>query len=110
MVNETDKVDFVSIDDDDNIVLTISDHLEWDENNEHIFTLQAKINRYLAFIESGELCERYPDARGKKPFISVVALYPPNEIANTFLGRVREVVKDAGFGFRFRQKHFNAPT
>ena len=24
---------------------------------------QAKINRYLAFVESGEVLERYPDAR-----------------------------------------------
>ena len=109
MVDETDKVDFVSIDEDDNIVLTISDHLEWDEKNEHIFTLQEKINRYLGFIETGELTEKFPDARGKSPVISVVALYPPNEVANTFLERVREVVEGAGYGFRFRQKHFNSP-
>ena len=109
MVDEIEKVDFVSIDENDNIVLTISDHLEWDEKNTHIFTLQEKINHYLAFIESGELCERYPVALGKKPAISVVALYPPTETANAFLCSVREVVEGAGIGFRFRQKHFNAP-
>ncbi|HPK29581.1 MAG TPA: hypothetical protein PK979_00885 [Bacteroidales bacterium] len=47
-------IDFIS-EKEDNVILTISDHLEWDEENEHIFLLQEKINDYLIAIESGQL-------------------------------------------------------
>ncbi len=40
-------IDFISIDKDGNVVLTVSDHLEWDVQNEHLVTLQNKLNVYL---------------------------------------------------------------
>ena len=45
----------MSIDNDENVVLTITDHLEWDIENEHLLILQDKINAYLGAIEDGEL-------------------------------------------------------
>ena len=109
-VDQLKKIDIIGVDKETGeVILTITDHLEWDEQNEHLLVFQEKLNSYLAFIESGELLESYPDARGRKPVISVVALYHPNEVANTFLERVRGVVEGAGFGFRFRQTHFNSP-
>ena len=36
-------IDFVSSDKNGNVVLTISDHLEWDEENNHLLLLQDKI-------------------------------------------------------------------
>ena len=47
------------------VVLTISDHLEWDDRNEHLLILQEKINRYIGFIETGELREKYPGAEAR---------------------------------------------
>ncbi len=53
---QTNKIDYVHIDlDCDDAYLTISDHLDRQEENEHIWMLQKKINAYLLFIESGEL-------------------------------------------------------
>jgi hypothetical protein len=37
-------VDFISINKNEKVVLTISDHLQWDEKNEHLLKLQEKIN------------------------------------------------------------------
>ena len=59
-------IDVASIDLNGNAVLTISDHLEWDEQNEHLLTLQNKINAYLGAIENGGLykepkCQRQTD-------------------------------------------------
>jgi len=108
-IDQSDVIDFVTIDQAGNAVLTVSDHLEWDEKNEHIFALQQKLNRYLAFIESGELVERYPETRGKPAVISVVALHQPNGAAQSFLQKVEQVLQGAGIGFRFQQKHFNSP-
>lgn len=50
-VENSKVIDFIS-DKEDKIVLTISDHLEWDNDNEHIYLLQEKINAYLMAIES----------------------------------------------------------
>ena len=60
------------------VVLTIFDHFEWDDTNEHLLTLQEKINRYLAFIESRELLEKYPAAAEKQVRIDVCCQYTPS--------------------------------
>ena len=56
-IEQTNTVDFVSIDEiSGDALLTISDHLAWDENEgAHLELLQNKLNAYLRFIESGEL-------------------------------------------------------
>ena len=46
-VDQLDKVDFISKTSEGNVELTISDHLEWDDKNEHLLILQNKINAYL---------------------------------------------------------------
>src|SRR2546427_9504377 len=37
------------------VALTISNHVDWEDSRAHLLSLQEKLNRYLAFIESGEL-------------------------------------------------------
>jgi len=92
-----------------NVILTISDHLEWDADNEHVLMLQEKINAYLAFVESGEILESYPKAKSKTCVISVIALYHPNETGLRFLECARNTLEGVGIEFRFQQKHFNSP-
>ena len=84
------------------VVLTISDHLAWDAANGHLLTLQNKINRYLAFIESGELLEKYPNANAKAVRIDVVCRYEPTPMACTFLARAESTIIQAGFSFGWR--------
>ena len=40
--------------------LLIADHLEWENEYEHLVILQDKINSYLAFIESKQYESTYP--------------------------------------------------
>ena len=61
-----------------NVVLTISDHLDWSDSTAHQLLLQSKLNRYLAFVESGEILESYPKARDKPIVFSVVFKFPPD--------------------------------
>lgn len=42
-IENLNVIDVVSIDKNENVVLTISDHLEWDEENNHLLLLQDKI-------------------------------------------------------------------
>lgn len=100
-VDQLNVIDFISIDENDNVLLSISDHLEWDSKNEHIFILQEKINYYLRAIEGGALYEKYPKAKGRNLIIDLVIKYPMNQEAHTFIEKVKEVLEDAGYGFRY---------
>lgn len=94
-------VDFISIDLNGNAVLTVSDDLKWDDKNEHLMALQNKINAYLSFIESGNIYQDYPNAKGRDIVIEIIAKYEPNDNAKVFLGATKEVLQSTGYGFRF---------
>jgi hypothetical protein len=102
-VEQTDKVDFIGVDDaTGDVALGISDHLEW-ADEDHLRILQDKINAYLRFVESGEILESYPDARGRHVTIELIARCEPDQKATRFLDRVRKTLEGAGLGFRLAQ-------
>lgn len=104
-IEQTNVIDFVSINKENEAVLTISDHLELDEKNEHLHLLQEKINAYLRFIESGEIYESYPEAKGKKIIISVYAKYQPHKDGRMFISKMTQKSKEAGYEFRFEHSN-----
>ena len=53
------------------LVLLITDHLNWDNEFEHLKILQDKINAYVAFIESKQYDEIYPNADFKMAMIEI---------------------------------------
>lgn len=85
------------------IELVISDHLGWelDEEMEHLLLLQEKINSYIAFIESGEICTAIPSAIGKAPIIKVIGKYALSKQAEAFVDRVEETLRNADIEFEF---------
>lgn len=111
-VCEAQKIDVIGFDSSSQqVVLTVSDHLPWDGGDEHAEILQAKLNAYLAFIESGEVAEAYPRASEAVGYrIEVVGKYPPDDAGAEFIAAVQEVIEEAGFEMRFRLLEENAPT
>ncbi len=101
-VDQKDKVDVISVAQDGRVTLTISDHLPWDEENEHLLILQDKINLYLSFIESGQIFESYPKAKDANLVISIVLKYAPFGDSLVFLTRCSETVSKAGIDFEWR--------
>jgi hypothetical protein len=99
-VENANVIDFIS-EEGNKIILTISDHLEWDNENEHIILLQEKINAYLMAIESGQVCEKYPSSLGKAIAISVALKFEPNENGALFLSNVNKTLLNAGHGFEW---------
>jgi hypothetical protein len=99
-VSDINIIDFISTDPSGNIVLTISDHLEWDEELEHILLLQNKINNYLNFIEKGQIYTDYPTAKGKNIIINIYAKFLPNDSGDQFLEMARQTVQSAGFDLK----------
>ena len=103
-IDNADVVDFISIDPaNDRVVLTIADHLEWGENTkEHSRLLREKLNAYVEFIESGELLENYPKAKGREVVVSVVGKYPLNEEASAFYQQASAAIERMGATLRFQ--------
>lgn len=100
-VEEKDVVDFVSEAPDGSCYLTVSDHLEWEGNDEHVLILQEKLNRYLAFVESGELIDKFPSMSGRKIVFDVRFMYAPSDFGFEFLSRICESMDVAGYGFQY---------
>lgn len=108
-IEQTGVVDAIGVHQESGkLILTISDHLDWNANiQEHMLLLQEKLNIYLAFVESGELLEQYPDAHGRDVIINVVGRYPLISEARRFLDEVAAVI--AGAGITLTQEQFQAP-
>lgn len=102
-IDNSGVVDFISNDVTGNVVLTIADHLEWDENtDEHRRLLRAKLNAYVEFIESGELLEKYPKAEGREIIVNVVGQIPLNEEASKFFQEASAAIERMGAKLRFQ--------
>jgi len=103
-IDNAGVVDFISIDpSSDKVVLTIADHLEWDENtDDHKQLLKEKLNTYVEFIESGELLEKYPKAKGREVIVSVVGKYPLNEEAAAFYQQASSAIERMGAKLQFQ--------
>lgn len=102
-VETRETVDAIGVEDaTGNVVLTISDHLDWRDERAHLELLQDKINTYLAFVESGELEQVYENAKGRKVVIDVVAKYPPAPAAIEFFSAAKNIAGEAGIILRSR--------
>ena len=99
-VEQLDVIDLISTDASGCVVLTVSDHLDWSDSAQHQSILQEKLNKYLAFVESGEILERYPDAKGRPVAFRVVFKFRPDRQGLGFLARARDVIESAGFSLR----------
>lgn len=95
---DKNKIDSIGINkDNENVMLGISDHLDWSNEYEHLIMLQDKINSYLNFIESGEIYESYPKAKDRNIEIILYAKYDITEKAEEFLNVVYNSIVEAGF-------------
>ena len=64
--------------------------------------LQEKLNDYLMFIESGEIYEKYPEAKSRTIMIRTVVLHKPTGDALRFLELATKTIQNAGFLFSWR--------
>jgi hypothetical protein len=102
-IDQTDTVDFVTIEKDSgNVLLTISDHLDWEAaEGAHLLLLQSKLNAYLRFIESGELQQKFPESAGRDVVINLIGKFPLSDKAAAFLKKAEAAVANAGFKLQF---------
>ena len=108
-IEQVDTVDFVSIDEKSGeALLTISDHLAWDENEgTHLELLQDKLNAYVRFIESGELLRKFPQVEGKFVVIDLVSKFDLSDRAELLIRRASKAIRNAGFRLQHRVHGWN---
>ena len=75
---ENSSIDGMGIDEDgQTLVFMISDHLDWENEGEHLLLLQDKLNAYLGYIEAKEFQEVYPQHEFLFFFVEIYFEYFP---------------------------------
>lgn len=83
------------------VVLTISDHLTWENPSQHFEILEGKIGSYVDFIQSGQLLESVPDAVNQQVRICIFCKYQPSAHAHDFLTAAERQLADVGVKLSF---------
>ena len=97
-VNNTNEIDAIGLDKNTNdVYLTVKDDIDWTDEVYHINKLQEKLNTYLRFIESGEVYDVYPEAKGKNFVIEILSKFNFPESGKDFLSKAGSVISKAGF-------------
>ena len=105
MITETNKIDGIAVDKKNNaLMLLISDHLDWDDEYNHLITLQGKINTYISFIETEQYKENYPDISFNYFIIEIRFMFPVTEKCMQFLNAVSEQIKPLGIAIFVEQR------
>jgi hypothetical protein len=100
-VEDTEVVDFISLDRaNSRVLLTVSDHLPWADEQQHLELLDAKLSAYLSFAQSEqmlqELSRRFGGVRPKEVRVEIVAKYGLTPRACEFLAGAQAVFAEAG--------------
>jgi hypothetical protein len=102
-IDELNKIDSVMTDKEKTaVVLLLSDHLDWDNEGEHLDLLQQKLDVYLDFATNGGLVRHRPDLEGLPVTIMVGGKYPLSTGAVEFYRLAGTKVAEIGVSLEFR--------
>jgi hypothetical protein len=78
------------------VVLSIMDYWDWSSEPQHLLALEAKMNAYFGFIESGQLIDEYPDASGRGVRIDILSRHEPPSAAIRWIEKANAAAKPLG--------------
>src|SRR5436309_1853148 len=91
-LEDTSKVDAISTEPGTgSVVLTIFDAWDWSDERTHLLALQAKLNAYFDFIQSGQIREACHSAEGRSLVIQVMTKFPVSLSGEEFLRQAASV-------------------
>jgi hypothetical protein len=82
------------------LILMIADHLDWENEYEHLIVLQDKINSYIGFIEARDFRETYPTDNFSGYIIEIHFQYEVSENCIKFLDTVANQTEELGVKIR----------
>ena len=93
-VVENDKIDGIATSDDGKtLIILLSDHLDFENENNHLLILQEKINAYLSFIQSEQYSDIYPDMNFENIIIEIHFKYKITDNCKKFIDVVNSQVE-----------------
>jgi hypothetical protein len=102
-IDDTEVVDAIGVDSlTGKLVMTIADHLDWEDEKTHILALQTKLNTYLRAIQSGDLVASYPDADERSIVIDVVCQFAIPPAGQRFIEHAALAAKEIDVEVRSR--------
>lgn len=102
-IDELNKIDRVMTDKEKTAVfLLLSDHLDWEDEGNHLKLLQDKLNVYLDFIENGQLVRSRPDLEGLPVTIRVAGKYALSPEAAKFYRLAGPIAAEIGVSLELR--------
>jgi len=102
-LDQPDVVDLVTESPAGEIALIMSDTGRWDGSPERVLQLQDKLNTYVEFVESGELYERYPEARGRPIRFQLDTLEPLDPTTRRLTDEAARSLAEDGIRFVVEQ-------
>lgn len=92
-INKTNKIDFIRFSlEKDYVILTIADEWDWEDEGFHLAFLQEKLNKYIAYIESGEIYENNPEFKNKRVLIDIFFKHQLTKNGVKFLKVAKETI------------------
>ena len=94
-VIETNKIDGIGISKDGRkLVLLITDHLDWNHEYEHLIQLQNKLNSNIAFLESQQYKEVYPNSTFSSYLIEIRFMYELTANCEKFVDVIKKQIEE----------------
>lgn len=100
-VEETDRIDIVARRPDGTLLLVISDHLGWEEPEQHKQLLTAKIDSYCDYIRGEDFAANHPGLSPKQVVILVAGQFPLETEGLAFFAKAAKQVSGLGVGLDF---------
>lgn len=114
-LEQTDIVDFIGVERETGVVVaTLVDDADWEDELRHLQLLQAKVNRYFDFIESGEIFSELARTTGREvdadhPIkLSILGKHRPRGEGERFLEHVADIAREVGVLFAYKMVGENA--
>ena len=87
--------------DNEGVILLITDHLDWNEEYQHLMMLQEKINVYISFLEEKQYEDIYNGENIIYGIIEIHFLYSLTANAEKFLQVVQNQVAELGVKIQY---------
>ena len=92
---QTDVIDCMAINNGNELVLVMTDHLQFIEQYDykHLIQIQKKLNAYIAFIENEQYKEHHPNTNFERFVIEMHFIFEPSKTAKDFFAHVRQAIE-----------------
>lgn len=101
-IEQIDKVDGMGFDAaNGEVVLIISDHLDWKDHNRHFAVLEQKLGSYIDFVQSGQLKDTMSQSVGKSTRIKLVHQHTPPVEAKLILDSISQQLSEMDLAFSY---------